>query len=362
MRHLISDNCNFIASNYFCLMKFLLNIFLSVTILTAFCLPSCKRNFAETDAFAVVDKISLTYGNERIFHTFTITNTGEKNLNYLIDEDIEWLEIASNPSGQIPGNSYLEVTCRVSRTGFSRNNYQGVINVKTGTGDFTIEVFMMVDMFAVTFINPVFSTIELFFDTIEFQGNEAPFRRLIGTADSIQFGFFSKPAVAAYYGQTSGRYADSSQLGLAMEWKGSQILTNIQNPRFSLNISKAYFHLSILNTFQVLTPLFVNPGTPFEKIENIYISQSPLPQPIGYYQALGNTSIRAFVAGSSSTVTWSNFNHFTLSDTINQSVLVASYNSDTIPQKSVSLPPRLNHLTVVCDDNQVIRILGHEKQ
>lgn len=325
-------------------------------------LVSCKRNLAEKEAIASVDKISLTYGNERIFHTFTITNSGEQNLSYLIDEQIDWLEVLSNPSGQIQGNSFLEVTCRVSRVGLPRNNYQGVLNVNTGAGDFTIDVFMMVDMFAITFINPVFSTIELIADTVDFAGANAALKRNIGAGDSVQFGFFSLPSMVAYYGQTYGTYTDGSQLGLTMEWEGLSQLANIQKPRFVMDISKAYFHLSIINTFQILTPLFINPGTPFEKIENIFISQSPIPQPIGYYQALGNTSIRAFVAGSSSSVTWSNNNHFTLSDSVNQSVVVASYNSDTIPKKAGIIPKYLTKSRFSSDGyGTLIRITGKEK-
>jgi hypothetical protein len=299
---------------------------------------ACKRNFEQADAFAVVDKISLSYGNERIFNTFTITNTGQQNLNYLVEEEMEWLEVMTAPTGIIEGNTALEITCRVSRSGLARNNYQGVVNVKTGTGDFSIDVFMMVDMFPVTFINPVYSTIGLFADTVEFAGNNATWYRNIGAGDSVQFGFFSRPTLIAYYGQTSGMYTDSTQLGLTMEWNGSRQIGNIEQPRFVMDISKAYFHLSIINTFQVLTPLFINPGTQFETIENIFIPPSALPMPIGYYQALGNTSIRALVSGSSSSVTWSNNNHFTLSDSLNQSVVVASYNSDTIPKKSGFIP------------------------
>jgi hypothetical protein len=343
-------------------MKPLYKIVLLLIVSALIAAVACKRNFEEADAFALVDKISLSYGNERIFNTFTITNTGQQNLNYLIDEELEWLEVMTATTGNIEGNTALEVTCRVTRSGLARNNYHGVVNVKTGTGDFSIDVFMMVDMFPVTFINPVFSTIELFADTVEFSGTNAALHRNIGAGDSVQFGFFSRPALMAYYGQTSGMYTDSTQLGLTMEWNGSRQIGNIEQPRFVMDISKAYFHLSIINTFQVLTPLFINPGTQFEIIENIFIPQNTLPQPIGYYQALGNTSIRALVAGSSSSVTWSNNNHFTLSDTVNQSVVVASYNSDTIPKKSGFIPEIITQSHNLSDGyGTLIRISGKEK-
>jgi len=346
------------------LMKSVISIFLVSAILgTIFLSASCKRSFSKKEAFALVDKISLSYGNNRIFNTFTITNAGDEALNYFVDEQIDWLEVASNKVGKVPGNSSLEITCRVSRVGLPQNNYYGLINIQTPTGNFRIEVFMMVDMFPVTFINPVFSTIAILVDTVEFQGANADFKRMIGTGDSTQFGFFAKPALIAYYCQTSGRYSDSTQLGLLMEWKGSRLLNNIPNPRFSLDISKAYFHLSIINTFQVLTPLIVNPGTPFEVLENIYISQSAIPQPIGYYQALGNSSIRAFIPGSSSSITWSNNNHFVLPETINQSVVVASYNSDTITKKMSPIPFKvISNLHMTIDSERIIRLFAEEKQ
>lgn len=307
--------------------------FLIAMAIVLLSVTSCRKNSFQADAFAVVDKVSLSFGNIRIYNGFEITNTGDKSLNYQIDEQIDWLEI-SNPTGQVAGNSSTEITCKVSRTGLPQQNYHAVIAVNTSTGSFTIDVFMMVDMYLLTFINPVFTTINLKIDTTLSTTDTSLFTRRIGKNDSIQFGFFTPPGLVVYYAQTFGQYTDSTQLGLKMEWKGNKFLENLENPRLFLDVSKAYFHLSIMNVFEVLNPLFVNAGSQYEFIENIFIYQSSNAFPIGYYHAFNNTTIRAYIVGSSSALTWSNGGQFTFPNTINQSVLLETYNGDTLKKKS----------------------------
>jgi hypothetical protein len=323
---------------------------------------SCRKNPQETDAYAIVDKISLSYGNDRLYNGFTISNSGQKPLSYQIDENIDWLEV-SNPTGSIAGTQQIDITCKVSRIDLPQGNYFGELNIHTSTGDFAIDVYMMVDMYLLTFINPVFTTIRLDMDTVETLGNSILHTRLIGKNDSMQFGFFSPPNFAAYYAQTSGRYTDSTQLGLTMEWSNSASLIDIENPRIFLDVSKAYFHLSVINNFLVLNPLFVNPGSQFEFVENIFIYQSSDPLPIGYYHALPNTSIRAYMVGSSSTVTWQNGGQFTLTDTVNQGVIVDNLNGDTTTMKSAR-PFNLKHVSsnsISRDFGDVFESIAREK-
>ncbi len=308
-------------------------IILATTVIIL--LPSCKKNLEDTDAFAIVEKINLNYGNNRIYNGFTIKNTGQKALHFQVDEQTDWLEVY-NPIGEVAGRDEIEITCKVTRAGFEQKNYFGKIFINTNGGDYTIDVYMMVDMYIVTFINPVFTNIIIDIDTLENLNTQTLYSRKIGKNDSVQYGFFTPPDFVSYYAQTSGRYTDSTQLGLMMEWNGSASLINQEIPRFFLDISKTYFHLSIINNFQVLNPLYINPGTQFEVLENIFIYQSSDPLPIGYYHALGNTSIRAHVAGSNSYVTWQNGSQFTFPDSINQFAIVDNYSSDTIGSKSTT--------------------------
>ncbi|MCF8364649.1 MAG: hypothetical protein K9H16_02625 [Bacteroidales bacterium] len=294
---------------------------------------SCYKRLAETEAFAVIDKFAVNFGNDRIFNEVTLSNTGEKLLNYQVDEQIDWLEI-SNPTGSVTGRSEVEIICKVNRSGLYQNNYTGKFYLFTGTGNFTIDVFMMVDMHLVTFINPVFSTIRLQIDTIFPSPDTNLFLINVGKNDSAQFGFFTLPESITYLAKTSGRYTDSTQLGLEMKWEGQKFLNGQENIRLFLDISKAYFHLSIINNNQVLNPIYVNAGTSFEFLENIFVYQSSNALPVGYYHALQNTLIRAYVAGSSSTITWSNGGQFTLPFTINQSVIIDTYSNDTTKKKS----------------------------
>jgi hypothetical protein len=312
---------------------------------------ACRKRLPETEANIVVDKIAVNFGNDRVFSGFTIKNTGEKLVGYHVDEQIDWLEI-NNSSGELPGTSEIEIIGKVTRTGLPQNNYSGQLYLYTGSGDYTLDVFMTVDMFLVTFINPVFSTIVLEIDTLQAFADTSLYKRLIGKNDSVQFGFFSAPSRITYFAQTSGRYSDSTQLGLPMKWEGQQLLNGEEMPRLFLDVSKAYFHLSIINNNQVLNPLYVNAGTQFEIIENIFIFQSSDPLPVGYYHAFQNTLIRAYEAGSSNTITWSNGGQFVLPFSINQSVVIDTYSNDTLKKKSI-LHPDFN------SNPQISRVYGN---
>lgn len=299
----------------------------------------CKKSLDKSAASAVVDRISMHFGNGRIYNGFTLGNSGEDILSYQVTEEIPWLEVA-NPGGEVAGQSTLEITCIANRTGLTQGNYSGNLTLLTSSGEFTLDVYMNVDMFLVTFINPVYTTINLRLDTMLISPDTNRFSRNIGKNDSVQFGFFRPPGIITYYAQTYGRYTDSTQLGEHMEWKGQQFIDQNKMPRYSLDVSKAFFHLSIINTNEVLNPLFVNAGTQYEKLENIFLFQSSQALPIGYYHALENTVIRAFVAGESSTITWSNNGQFELPFTINQAVTIDTYSNDTTLKKSTSMKNR----------------------
>jgi hypothetical protein len=323
--------------------------------------PACKKRLEKSAASAVVDRISMHYGNERIYNGFNLGNTGEENLTYQVTEEIPWLEVA-NPAGEVAGQSTIEITCIANRTGLTRGNYSGKINLQTSSKEFTLDVYMNVNMFLVTFINPVYTIINLKIDTLLISPDTNTFSRNIGKKDSVQFGFFQPPDIITYYAQTSGRYTDSTQLGLMMEWEGQQFVSQSEMPRYSLDVSKAFFHLSIINTNQVLSPLFVNAGSPFETIENIFVFQSSEALPIGYYHALNNTVIRAFVAGQSSTITWSNNGQFELPFTINQAVVIDTYSNDTLKKKAATFNnQRVHHHNNPFVDEGLIHLIGSPK-
>ncbi len=319
--------------------------------------PGCRKRFDKRDASAVVDRISMHYGNVRIFNGFTLGNVGEENLSYQVTEEISWLEVA-NANGQVSGQSQIEITCVASRQNLPQGNYSGELNILTSAEDYTMDVYLNVDMFLITFINPAYSTINIRIDTVLVSADTNKFSRNIGKNDSVQFGFFQPPDVITYYAQTSGRYTDSTQLGLMMDWEGQQFLNPEINPRYSLDVSKAYFHLSIINNNEVLNPLYINAGTQYEMIENIFIFQSTGPLPIGYYRALNNTVVRAFVAGQSTSITWSNNGQFEIPFTANQQVIIDTYSSDTTAMKSISKFVRPKYEQ---NSSRIIHLIGDAK-
>ncbi len=340
--------------------KALVYSYLLVFLLIGF---SCRKKVSDLPARTKIDIISLSFGNTKTESIITIQNTGQQTLNFSLSEDISWLALDTT-NGQIPGNSYRQITATVNREGLPKNRYEGVIGVSTSDKTTSITAYLTVDMFLVTVLNPVFTPIEIEVDSSNFKTADNNYKRVIGAADSTQFSYFDRPDLFIYYAQTSGIYSDSTQIGLKMEWNEIAVVGGTEVPRIFLDVPKEYFFLSIINTFQNLYPLYVNAGTSFEKVENIVIYQSSEPLPIGYYQAFENTVIRAFVYGSSRSATWSQGDQFSFPFTKNQAITLENYMSDTtknaIPKKHYQIQP-----SQVCFDRNygdVFEIVGKSRQ
>lgn len=286
----------------------------------------CKKAVEETRPEAALDRVSLSFGNAVSSRQITITNQGEKTLTYFFTEDIPWLEIQPN-TGEVEGLQSRSVTLNVDRTGLEKNRYAGNILLETNDRNITIPVYMAVDMFLVTVINPAFTTIRI--ETDSTKAVNTP-ERLISPADSTQFAYFGAPTYFIFSAYTSGTYADSTVLGLTMEWQDIYVIKEDEIPRIVLNVPEDYFFLRIINTFETLNPLYVNSGTPQEMVENIFIYQKAEPQTIGYYHALPNTVIRGFEFSGSSSIVWINGDQFEFSFTVNQRITLESYLSDSL--------------------------------
>jgi len=329
---------------------------LIITVLSGI---SCRKQVSETEANSHIDKVAISFGNNLTESYFTIINRGQKTLTWQLDENVDWF---SSPkiSGSIGGGGSEVVVVNVDRIGLAQNQYFGLITINTNNKIHTIEVYLNVDMFQVTVINPVFTPISIEVDTsFNKSGNEL-WKRQINGGDSTQFGYFSKPDLFVFYAWTQGIYGDTTKLGLKMEWDEVFVPGNEENPRLFLNVPKEYFFLSVLNPFQTLNPLWVNAGTQYEMLENIVIYQRTFPLPIGYYRALQNTLIRAMILGGTSQVTWINGDQFDLPFTENQAVIVENYNSDSLKYspldgrfKNQIQKARLNH-----DYGDVIDVFG----
>ena len=301
----------------------------TVLLLLLFTWPSCKKAVQKTRAQSTIDKVSLSFGNIQDTRTLLLTNEGEQTLSFSLTENIGWLETGIT-SGEVAGKMSEPIPITVDRSGLSKNEYSGEIMLSTSDKDYVVPVFLSVDMFLVTVINPVFTTINIGVDTsfAKIPGNR--FTRRISAGDSTQFAYFDAPDLFAFYAHTSGLYTDSTQLGLEMVWDEVYVVKENEPPRIFLNVSEDFFFLRIINTFETLNPLYVNSGTQYEKVENIFIFQSVDPLPVGYYHALPNTIIRAFVFDGSNTTTWINGEQFDLPFTNNQRITIENYLSDTL--------------------------------
>ncbi len=290
---------------------------------------SCRKNVSETEANSFVDKVSVSFGNDQTENRFRILNRGQKTLTWQLDENIDWLA-APVTSGQIGGGDSAFVVLAVDRSGLAQNQYSGIVTLNTNSKTHTIEVFLNVDMYQITVINPVFTPITIEVDTTFNKSGSELWKRQISAGDSTQFGYFQKPDLFVFYACTQGIYGDTTKLGLKMEWDEVFVPVNEETPRIYLNVPKEYFFLSVLNPFQTLNPLWVNAGTQYEKIENIIIYQSAFALSTGYYRALQNTLIRALVLGGTSQVTWVNGDQFEFPFSENQEITIQNYNNDSL--------------------------------
>jgi len=340
-------------------LKYLVYTFLSLVVVATF---SCRKRINELPAKTKIDIISLSFGNSRTTSFFTIQNTGEQTLEYDITEEIAWLGL-DKTAGQVAGNSSETITVTVNRQGLSKNRYEDEISIKSTDKTTKIIVYLTVDMYLVTVLNPVYTNIEIEVDSAKSKTVENNYNRIIGPGDSTQFSFFDTPNRFIYFAHTSGLYTDSTVLGTAMEWTEILELGESDIPRIFLDVPNEYFFLGIVNPYQNLYPLYVNAGTSYEEVENIVIFQSSEPLPIGYYQAFEETVIRAYVYGSSLSVTWSQGDQFNLPFTKNQAIVVVNYLSDTVKSSSVTkhyhlLPPTNNFNREYGD---VFEVLGKRK-
>jgi hypothetical protein len=341
-------------------LKYLVYSFLILVIVANF---SCKKRVDELPATTKIDIISLSFGNTKTIAIFTISNSGQQTLDFDITENITWLGL-DKTKGQVAGKSSETITVTANRQGLPKNRYEGVISIKTNDKTTDIIAYLTVDMFLVTVINPVFTTVKIEVDSSKNKLAEDNYARLIGAGDSTQFSYFDNPNRFIYFAQTSGLYTDSTILGQQMEWTDILDVEQSHLPRIFLNVPKEYFFLSIINTFQNLFPLYVNAGTAYEEVENIVIFQSSEPLPIGYYQAFDSTVVRAFVYGSSLSVTWSQGDQFNFPFTQNQAIVLKNYLSDTlkssVPIKHFQLLPSTGIFNRNYGD--VIDVFGRGKQ
>lgn len=340
-------------------LKYLVYSFLILVIAVNF---SCKKRVDELPPTTKIDILSLSFGNTKTTANFTISNSGEQTLDFEITEEIPWLGL-NKTKGQVAGKSSEYITVTADRQGLPKNRYEGVISIKTNDKTTDIIAYLTVDMFLVTVINPVFTTIEIEVDSSKNKLADDNFSRLIGAGDSTQFSYFDNPKRFIYFAQTSGLYTDSTILGKQMEWTDILDVEQSHMPRIFLNVPKEYFFLSIINTFQNLFPLYVNAGTVYEEVENIVIFQSADPLPIGYYPAFDSTVVRAFVYGSSLSVTWSQGDQFNFPFTQNQAIVLKNYLSDTVKSSAPIKHYQLLPSTTIFNRNygDIIDVFGRAK-
>lgn len=310
-------------NRYFRKLTFYLLIF---TVLSGI---SCRKQVSETEANSSIDKVAISFGNNLSESSFNIINRGQKTLTWQLEENLDWFS-AIKSSGSIGGGGSESVVVSVDRSGLPQNQYTGLVTVNTNNKIHEIEVYLNVDMFQVTVINPVFTPISIEVDTSFNKSGNNMWNRQINAGDSTQFGYFEKPDLFVFYAHTQGIYGDTTKLGLRMEWDEVFVPGSEQNPRIFLNVPNEYFFLSVLNPFQTLSPVWINAGTQYEMVENIVIYQSTFTLPVGYYQALQNTLIRAMILGGNSQVTWINGDQFALPFTDNQAIIIENYNSDSV--------------------------------
>lgn len=95
-----------------------------------------------TPVVLIINPNSLDFGSEETQLTFTISNTGNGELNWSLTPNQNW--IAATPTTGSLTNSSEDVTVTIDRTGLEPNTYKGSISVESNAGNQNVSITMIV--------------------------------------------------------------------------------------------------------------------------------------------------------------------------------------------------------------------------
>ena len=245
---------------------------------------------------------------------FTIYNDGTENMNFTLQTLAPWVQF-SQKSGTIVRGNEQRINVNVNRTGLAANMYSTEINVTSNGGNAVVNLDMDVNMYSITFFNPVYTPIKM---------TSAGFDPVwIEAGDRHSYLFSDNPSSFTYSATTKGETDDGGALGVEILWNEVINVSNYVSPTFNLNISADYFFMAVKNTGNYnLNMWSINYGNSYQIDDDFYIPNDGVEYGVAYYDAFEDTDIYARLVGTSDDVKWSQGVEFIFPWTENQYILL----------------------------------------
>lgn len=268
------------------------------------------------DAQVALDLDYLKFSSSTTQDYFTLYNDGSQNLTFNVSSVASWLSF-SLVNGEIGPGGEQKVYVDVDRTGLAPGSYAAQVTIQSNGGNAVINVDMDVDVYTVTFFNPVYTPI-----TINVDGFNAT---TIDVGDRVNFSFTANPSSVHYTASTKGETTDGYQLGIEILWEETIDVSGYDSPTFNLNVNSDYFFMAVKNigTYNLDT-WSINNGTEYQIDDDFTIPNDGVEYQVAYYEALDDTEIYARLVGTADDAVWGQGIEFNFPWIENQYILLTN--------------------------------------
>jgi len=279
-----------------------------------FSIPIDVYFLPEAEPILAMDLDYLKFSNVASEDYFTLYYDGAEDMNFLLEENANWLQLSQNIGTIGPGGE-KRIYVSVDRSGLSAGFYSTEINISTNGGNAVLNIDMDVAVYSITFFNPVYTTIEIIspdFNSV-----------LIEPGERYTFLYNDNPSFFEYTATTKGETDDGTQLGLEIFWEEIIDVSAYNSPTFNLNVSPDYFFMAVKNTGNYYLDLWsVNYGNNYQIDDDFYIPNDGVEYGVAYYDAFEDTDIYARLSGTTDDVKWSQGIEFVFPWIENQYILL----------------------------------------
>jgi len=245
---------------------------------------------------------------------FTLYNDGTEALNFLLQSDASWLQF-SPEVGTISSGSEQRINVTVDRTGLYGGVYAAEISITSNGGNAILNVDMDVNVYSITFFNPVYTPIEIQSPAFD--------PAIIDPGERFSYVFNNNPLSFQYSASTIGETDNGDPLGVRILWDETIDVSAYDAPTFNLNVSADYFFMAVKNSGNYYLDLWsVNYGTDYQVDDDFFIPNDGVEYGVAYYDAFTDTDIYARLSGTSDDVVWRQGIEFLFPWTDNQYILL----------------------------------------
>ncbi|MCD6091521.1 MAG: hypothetical protein J7J72_08480 [Bacteroidales bacterium] len=281
-----------------------------------FIVPLVVYYSQSASAILALDLDYLKFSTNSLQNYFTLYNDGSEDLNFLLQTEASWIQF-SQEIGTIAINNEQKIYVNVDRTALLPGIYSAEINITTSGGNAILDVDMDVEVYSITFFNPVYTAIEIKtsrYDPI-----------VVDPGERYSFVFNNNPSSFRYSANTIGETAEGNPLGVRINWEETIDVSDFDSPTFNLNVSSDYFFMAVKNTGNYNLEMWsVNYGNDFQIDDDFNIPNDGIEYGVAYYEAFEDTDIYARLSGTSDDVKWSQGVEFVFPWTENQYILLSN--------------------------------------